>query len=128
MRNGKLGERCQRLGGCAILRPAQRVGNRHYRALDVLGRHKEQLCAHLIDRYREWFGVHMEFLLYDVTEHVFRGAGTEEPQGANGIFAGQSSGLQAGVHPGWGALRRAGHFPMKCSTAIGRTCPPWKTS
>lgn len=55
---------------------------RLYRALDKLGEHKEALCAHLMERYRQWFGVRFEFLLYDVTSTFFEGAaeGNEQAQ------------------------------------------------
>jgi hypothetical protein len=43
--------------------PALINDDRRYRALDVLGSQKEALCAHLIARYQDWFGVRMEFLL-----------------------------------------------------------------
>ena len=46
---------------------------RLYRALDVLHAHKDQLCAHLQQRYQSWFGVEFEFLLYDVTSTYFEG-------------------------------------------------------
>ncbi len=45
--------------------PRQRVNDaRLYRALDALHAHKYALCAHLMERYRSWFGVRFEFLLY----------------------------------------------------------------
>lgn len=47
--------------------------DRLYRGLDVLARHKQELCAHLRERYRDWFGVRFEFLLYDVTSTFFEG-------------------------------------------------------
>jgi hypothetical protein len=47
--------------------------DRLYRARDVRGRHKDKLCSHLIERYRAWLGVRMEFLLYDVTSTCFEG-------------------------------------------------------
>jgi len=55
-----------------------------YRGLDVLGQHKEKLCAHLIERYRDWFGVRMEFLLYDVTSTFFEGQAEKNPKAARG--------------------------------------------
>lgn len=58
--------------------------DRLYRALDVLGRHKEKLCAHLMERYRDWFGVRMEFLLYDVTSTFFEGQVAKNPKAARG--------------------------------------------
>ena len=47
--------------------------NRLYRGLDHLGKHKDKLCEHLMQRYRDWFGVSYEFLLYDVTSTYFQG-------------------------------------------------------
>jgi hypothetical protein len=44
---------------------------RLYRALDHIGAHKDRLCAHLMERYRQLFGVRFEFLLYDVTSTYF---------------------------------------------------------
>ena len=58
--------------------------DRLYRALDVLGGHKEKLCAHLMERYRDWFGVRMEFLLYDVTSTFFEGQAGKNPKAARG--------------------------------------------
>lgn len=58
--------------------------DRLYRGLDVLGRHKEKLCAHLIERYRDWFGVRMEFLLYDVTSTFFEGQADKNPKAQRG--------------------------------------------
>jgi hypothetical protein len=57
---------------------------RLYRALDQLGRHKDALCAHLMERYRQWFGVRFEFLLYDVTSTFFEGAAGRNPQAQRG--------------------------------------------
>jgi transposase len=58
--------------------------DRLYRGLDVLAAHKEKLCAHLIERYRDWFGVRMEFLLYDVTSTFFEGQAGKNPKAARG--------------------------------------------
>ena len=58
--------------------------DRLYRALDVIGGHKEKLCSHLIGRYRDWFGVRMEFLLYDVTSTFFEGAAAKNPKAQRG--------------------------------------------
>jgi hypothetical protein len=57
---------------------------RLYRALDQLGRHKDALCAHLMERYRQWFGVRFEFLLYDVTSTFFEGQAGRNPQAQRG--------------------------------------------
>ena len=47
--------------------------SRLYRGLDVLHGHKDALCQHLLERYKSWFGVEFEFLLYDVTSTYFEG-------------------------------------------------------
>lgn len=58
--------------------------DRLYRGLDVLRAHKEKLCAHLMERYRDWFGVRFEFLLYDVTSTFFEGQALQNEQAARG--------------------------------------------
>ena len=57
---------------------------RLYRALDKLAEHKEALCSHLMERYRQWFGVRFEFLLYDVTSTFFEGEAADNPQARHG--------------------------------------------
>ena len=57
---------------------------RLYRALDKLAAHKEALCSHLMGRYRQWFGVRLEFLLYDVTSTFFEGEAADNPQARHG--------------------------------------------
>lgn len=57
---------------------------RLYRALDHLGEQKDALCAHLMERYRQWFGVRFEFLLYDVTSTFFEGQAELNPQAQRG--------------------------------------------
>ena len=65
--------------------PWQRVNDaRLYRGLDVLHAHKEALCAHLMERYRSWFGVRFEFLLYDVTSTFFEGQAMRNNKAARG--------------------------------------------
>jgi transposase len=64
--------------------PALINDDRLYRALDVLGEQKEALCTHLIERYRDWFGVRMEFLLYDVTSSFFEGQARDNPLAQRG--------------------------------------------
>lgn len=54
--------------------------DRLYRGLDRLIEHKDQLCAHLMERSRQWFGVRFEFLLYDVTSTYFEGQAERNPQ------------------------------------------------
>ena len=46
---------------------------RLYRGLDRLLEKKDELCAHLQEQYRSWFGLGFEFLLYDVTSTYFEG-------------------------------------------------------
>ena len=64
--------------------PAKINNDRLYRALDVLAQHKDKLCAHLLERYRLWFGIDFEFLLYDVTSTFFEGQANENPMAARG--------------------------------------------
>jgi len=66
--------------------------DRLYRALDRLGAHKDALCAHLMTRYRQWFGVRFEFLLYDVTSTYFEGQAEDNPQAQRGYSRDQRSG------------------------------------
>lgn len=57
---------------------------RLYRGLDVLLPHKERLCQHLLGKYRDWFGVQFEFLLYDVTSTYFEGLALQNAKAARG--------------------------------------------
>jgi transposase len=57
---------------------------RLYRGLDQLLPSKEALCQHLLKRYRDWFGVRFEFLLYDVTSTYFEGSALSNPQARHG--------------------------------------------
>jgi transposase len=57
---------------------------RLYRGLDQLLPHKDALCAHLLARYRDWFGVRYEFLLYDVTSTYFEGLAHRNTKAAHG--------------------------------------------
>ncbi len=57
---------------------------RLYRGLDVLHEHKDRLCTHLLERYRDWFGVQFEFLLYDVTSTYFEGQALRNKKAARG--------------------------------------------
>lgn len=57
---------------------------RLYRGLDVLHEHKERLCKHLLEKYRDWFGVQFEFLLYDVTSTYFEGQALGNEKAARG--------------------------------------------
>lgn len=58
--------------------------DRLYRALDKVGAHKDRLCEHLMARYRDWFGVRFEFLLYDVTSTFFEGQSPKNGKAARG--------------------------------------------
>ena len=58
--------------------------DRLYRGLDALGAQKDALCAHLMKRYEDWFGVRFEFLLYDVTSTFFEGKAEENEKAARG--------------------------------------------
>ncbi len=58
--------------------------SRLYRGLDVLHAHKDALCAHLMERYRSWFGVRFEFLLYDITSTFFEGQAMANAKAARG--------------------------------------------
>jgi transposase len=57
---------------------------RLYRGLDVLLAHKDRLCAQLLEKYRDWFGVQFEFLLYDVTSTYFEGQALGNEKAARG--------------------------------------------
>jgi transposase len=57
---------------------------RLYRGLDVLLTHKDRLCQHLLERYRDWFGLRFEFLLYDVTSTYFAGQAQANEKAARG--------------------------------------------
>jgi len=68
---------------CGI--PVESVNDdRLYRALDKVGAHKDRLCEHLMERYRDWFGVRFEFLLYDVTSTYFEGQALGNGKAARG--------------------------------------------
>ena len=66
--------------------------DRLYRGLDRLADHKDKLCAHLMERYRQWFGVRFEFLLYDVTSTYSEGEAERNPQAQRGYSRDQRSG------------------------------------
>ncbi len=57
---------------------------RLYRRLDTLTKQKERLCGHLIKRYKDWFGVRMVFLLYDVMGTFFEALAGPNPKAAHG--------------------------------------------
>jgi len=65
--------------------PAEKINEtRLYRGLDVLLAHKDALSQHLLERYRSWFGVRCEFLIYDVTSTYFEGLAEKNEQAARG--------------------------------------------
>jgi transposase len=65
--------------------------DRLYRGLDVLAAHKDKLCAHLMERYRDWFGIRFEFLIYDVTSTFFEGQAEGNDKVARGYSRDQRS-------------------------------------
>lgn len=65
--------------------------DRLYRGLDVLALHKDRLCAHLMERYRDWFGIQFEFLIYDVTSTFFEGQAAGNTKAARGYSRDQRS-------------------------------------
>lgn len=72
--------------------PPEKINDdRLYRGLDVLAAHKDKLCAHLMDRYRDWFGIRFEFLLYDVTSTFFEGQAEGNDKAARGYSRDQRS-------------------------------------
>lgn len=65
--------------------PLEKINDaRLYRGLDALLPHKDALCQHLLARYRDWFGVRFEFLLYDVTSTYFEGLAGQNEKAARG--------------------------------------------
>jgi transposase len=75
---------------CGI--PVRAVNDdRLYRALDKVAAHKDRLCEHLMERYRQWFGVRFEFLLYDVTSTYFEGQAQKNTKAARGYSRDQRS-------------------------------------
>ena len=58
--------------------------DRLYRALDMLLPYKDQLCAHLQNRYGELFDASFDFLFYDITSTYFEGAAESNPQAKRG--------------------------------------------
>jgi transposase len=72
--------------------PVEAVNDdRLYRALDKVGAHKDRLCEHLMERYRQWFGVRFEFLLYDVTSTYFEGQALRNEKATRGYSRDQRS-------------------------------------
>jgi len=65
--------------------PLEKINDaRLYRGLDALLPHKDALCQHLLQKYRDWFGVQFEFLLYDVTSTYFEGLAQKNEKAARG--------------------------------------------
>jgi hypothetical protein len=72
--------------------PLRKINDdRLYRGLDVLAAHKDKLCAHLMDRYRDWFGIRFEFMIYDVTSTFFEGQAAANTKAARGYSRDQRS-------------------------------------
>lgn len=57
---------------------------RLYRGLDHLLPHKDGLCQHLLERYRDWFGVEFNFLVYDVTSTFVEAEALQNEKAAYG--------------------------------------------
>ena len=57
---------------------------RLYRGLDQLLPHKDALCRHLLERYRDWFGVEFNFLVYDVSSTFVEGEALKNKKAAYG--------------------------------------------
>lgn len=82
--------------------PAAVNDARLYRALDQLGEHKDALCAHLMARYRQWFGVRFEFLLYDVkSTFLFCTACARAQRATNHRIWGRCSRRKYPTRPWW---------------------------
>lgn len=64
--------------------PTDIYDNRLYRGLDELLPLREELFAHLRERYRSMFGARFEFLLYDITSTYFEGQCERNPQAQRG--------------------------------------------
>jgi transposase len=65
--------------------PAGKVNDdRLYRALDAILPCRDDLMAHLKERYSRWFGVSYDFLLYDVTSTYFEGLCPHNPGARRG--------------------------------------------
>lgn len=65
--------------------PVEKINEtRLYRGLDELLGYKDRLCAYLLGRYQNWFGVHFEFFLYDVTSTYFEGLAAGNKLAARG--------------------------------------------
>jgi transposase len=65
--------------------PLEKINDaRLYRGLDALLPLKDALCQQLLAKYRDWFGVRFEFLLYDVTSTFFEGQAERNEKAARG--------------------------------------------
>jgi hypothetical protein len=65
--------------------PLEKINDtRLYRGLDALLPHQDALCGQLLAKYRDWFGVRFEFLLYDVTSTFFEGQAERNEKAARG--------------------------------------------
>jgi hypothetical protein len=102
--------------------PAAQINrDRLYRGLDVLARHKDALCAHLLEKYRSWFGVQFEFLLYDVTSTFFEGQAADNEKAARGYSRDSRSDCKQVCRSAsaWSARPRGCRSPTKSSPATG---------
>jgi transposase len=58
--------------------------DRLYRCLDRLLEHKDALCQHLVERWRNLFDVSFDVLLYDLTSTYFEGRCRDNPKAVHG--------------------------------------------
>lgn len=58
--------------------------DRLYRCLDRIGAHKEELCRHLVERWKTLFDARFDVLLYDLTSTYFEGSCEQIPKAKHG--------------------------------------------
>jgi hypothetical protein len=72
--------------------------DRLYRCLDRILPHKQQLCQHLVERWRTLFDASFDVLLYDLTSTYFEGSCAEIPKARHGYSRDGRGDCQAGGH------------------------------
>ena len=58
--------------------------DRLYRCLDRVLKHKDDLCKHLVGRWKTLFDTSFDVLLYDLTSTYFEGSGEQNPKARHG--------------------------------------------
>src|SRR5277367_1725828 len=58
--------------------------DRLYRCLDLLLAHKDELCKHLVERWKTLFDAKFDVLLYDLTSTYFEGSCEQIPKARHG--------------------------------------------